>query len=48
MHTERVEYHQAAHTGIAGDGHFECSNQAELNERSWLGPWLGQPQSIHP
>ncbi len=48
MHTQHVEYHQATQTGISSDGHLQHTNQAELNERSWHGPWLGQPDSLRP
>jgi hypothetical protein len=48
LQTQHVEYHHAVQTGIAPDGHLQHTSQTELNERSWHGPWLGQPESLRP
>jgi hypothetical protein len=48
MQTQHVEYHHSVQTGIDSDGHVSHSNEAEVDGRSWQGPWIGQPQTIRP
>ncbi len=48
MATNHVEQSRVVTTGINPCGAVTYTNQACRDERSWKGPWLGQPDGVRP
>jgi hypothetical protein len=48
MRSYHVEQSSNTNTALNSDGTSSCSTESSRQERLWTGPWVAQPDRIHP